>query len=308
VPPGITRRRQLIGVGAGFALSGVLAQGLRRAVAATPQPIAADDRPALRGRAPSIFVGHGSPMNALQDNRFTRMLQAWGRELGVPRAIVVVSAHWLSSGSTRVSTAARPETIHDFGGFPAQLHAMTYPAPGAPALATSTAARLGPRPSLVDPGRGLDHGAWTVLARLYPAADVPVFQVSIDIAQAAPYHLAVGRAISGLRDEGVLVIGSGNIVHNLGRTERGAGETAEASTDWAGDFDARAKLALDRGDQAALVAYESLAPGARLAVPTPDHYFPLLYALGAARRDEAPRHRFEGFQAGTLSMRCLQWG
>lgn len=304
----MTRRRQIIAVGAGFALSGTLAQGLRRAVAATPAPVAADDRPVLRGRAPSIFVGHGSPMNALQDNRFTRTLKAWGRELGVPRAIVVVSAHWLTSGSTRVSTASEPETIHDFGGFAGELHAMTYPAPGAPAIAASTAARLGPRPSLVDAGRGLDHGAWTVLARLYPAANVPVFQISIDIAQPASYHLAVGRAISGLRDDGVLVIGSGNIVHNLARTERGAGDTAEATTDWAGDFDARAKQALDRGDHAALLAYESLGPGARIAVPTPDHYFPLLYALGAARRDEAPRHRFEGFQAGTLSMRCLQWG
>jgi 4,5-DOPA dioxygenase extradiol len=304
----MTRRRQLIAVGAGFALTGTLARGLRSALAATPQPAAADDRPAMRGRAPSIFIGHGSPMNALQDNRFTRTLRAWGHELGTPRAIVVVSAHWLSSGSTRVSTATTPETIHDFGGFPAELHAMSYPAPGAPAVAASAAMRLGPRPSLIDPGRGLDHGAWTVLARLYPAADVPVFQLSIDISQPASYHLAVGRALSGLRDDGVLVIGSGNIVHNLMRTERGAGETAEASTDWAGAFDARAKSALDRGDHAALVAYETLAPGARTAVPTPDHYFPLLYALGAARRDEAPRHRFEGFQAGTLSMRCVQWG
>lgn len=304
----MNRRRQLVAIGAGFALSGTLAQGLRRAVAATPLPVAADDRPAMRGRAPSIFVGHGSPMNALQDNRFTRTLQAWGGELGVPRAIAVVSAHWLSSRGTRVSTADAPETIHDFGGFPAELHAMRYPAPGAPALAASTAARLGPRPSMVDPGRGLDHGAWTVLARLYPAANVPVFQISIDISQPAAYHLAVGRTLAGLRDDGVLVLGSGNIVHNLERTERGAGDTDGATTDWAGDFDARAKLALDRGDAGALVAYESLAPGARTAVPTPDHYFPLLYALGAARRDEVPRHRFEGFQAGTLSMRCLQWG
>ena len=179
----MNRRRRLVAIGAGFALSGTLAQGLRRAVAATPSPAAADDRPALRGRAPSIFVGHGSPMNALQDNRFTRTLQAWGREIGTPRAIVVVSAHWLSSRGTSVSTAETPETIHDFGGFAAELHAMRYPAPGAPALAASTAARLGTRPSMVDPGRGLDHGAWTVLARLYPAANVPVFQVSVDLSQ-----------------------------------------------------------------------------------------------------------------------------
>ena len=175
-------------------------------------------------------------MNALQDNRFTRTLQRWGREIGAPRAIVVVSAHWLTPRSTRVSTASAPETIHDFGGFPAELHAMRYPAPGAPALAAQTALRLGPRPVGVDAARGLDHGAWTVLHRLYPAADVPVFQVSVDIAQSGAYHLAVGRALGALRDDGVLVLGSGNIVHNLGATERGAGETAHGTTAWAEDF------------------------------------------------------------------------
>jgi 4,5-DOPA dioxygenase extradiol len=305
------RRRVVLALGAGsaFGLSGALAQGLRQLVGSSaPAPAASDGRPALRGRAPSIFVGHGSPMNAVQDNRFTRTLQRWGREIGVPRAIVVVSAHWLTPRSTRVSTASEPETIHDFGGFPAELHAMRYPAPGAPALATQTALRLGPRPVGVDAQRGLDHGAWSVLHRLYPAADVAVFQVSIDIAQTGPYHLAVGRALGALRDDGVLILGSGNVVHNLGATERGAGETAHATTAWAEDFDQQAKRALDAGDHGALVAHERLSAAARTAVPTPDHYFPLLYALGAARADEPARHVFEGFQSGTLSMRCLQWG
>ena len=305
------RRRVVLalGAGSGFALSGALAQGLRQLVGSTaPAPAASDGRPALRGRAPSIFIGHGSPMNAVQDNRFTRTLQRWGREIGLPRAIVVVSAHWLTPRSTRVSTASEPETIHDFGGFPAELHAMRYPAPGAPALATQTAFRLGPRPVGVDAQRGLDHGAWTVLHRLYPAADVPVFQVSVDIAQPGAYHLAVGRALGALRDEGVLILGSGNVVHNLGATERGAGETAHATTAWAEDFDQQAKRALDAGDHASLASYERLSAAARMAVPTPDHYFPLLYSLGAARVDEPARHVFEGFQSGTLSMRCLQWG
>ena len=308
--PRAVRRRVLLAVGAGtgFALTGALAAGLRGALAAAPQPVGADDRPALRGRAPALFVGHGSPMNAVQDNRFTRTLKRWGYEIGLPRAIVVVSAHWLTPRSTRVSGASAPETIHDFGGFPAELQTMTYPAPGAPALAARTAARLGPRASAIDAERGLDHGAWTVLHRLYPVADVPVFQLSIDIAQAAPYHLAVGRALAALRDEGVLVIGSGNIVHNLSATERGAGETAHGLTAWAEDFDQQVKRALDAGDHGALVAYDRLTSGVPMAVPSPDHYFPLLYALGAARPDEAPRHVFEGFQAGTLSMRCLQWG
>ncbi|MGZ5204745.1 MAG: 4,5-DOPA-extradiol-dioxygenase [Caldimonas sp.] len=304
------RRRVVLSLGAagGLGATGALADEIKRTVGALPQPAGGDARPALRGRAPSLFVGHGSPMNALEDNRFTRTLRRWGEALGLPRAIVVVSAHWLTPGSTQVSAARQPETIHDFGGFPAALQAMTYPAPGAPGLARATAARLGPRPSAVDPQRGLDHGAWTVLHHLYPDANVPVYQVSIDYAQAAPAHLALGRALAGLRDEGVLVLGSGNIVHNLGATERGAGETTTASTAWAGDFDERVKRALDAGDHAALVAWDRLGAGARMAVPTPDHYFPLLYALGAVRPDEAPRHVFEGFHSGTLSMRCLQWG
>ncbi|HEV7578732.1 MAG TPA: 4,5-DOPA dioxygenase extradiol [Caldimonas sp.] len=307
-PRGRRRVVLALGAGAGFALTGAFAQGLRQLVGATSAPIASDGRPALRGRAPAIFVGHGSPMNALQDNRFTRTLQRWGHELGLPRAVVVVSAHWLTPRSTRVSTASEPETIHDFGGFPAELQAMRYPAPGAPALAAATAARLGPRAIGSDAQRGLDHGAWTVLHRLYPAADVPVFQVSIDIAQPGAYHLAVGRALAALRDDGVLVLGSGNIVHNLGATERGAGESAHGATAWAEDFDQQAKRALDAGDRGALAAYQQLSPAAPLAVPSPDHYYPMLYALGAARPDEAVRHVFEGFQAGTLSMRCLQWG
>jgi 4,5-DOPA dioxygenase extradiol len=258
------RRRLLIGVGvgagaAGFGSVDALAQELRRVLSGETQPAGGDDRPALRGRAPALFIGHGSPMNALQDNRFIQTLKRWGRELGTPRAIVVVSAHWLSPGRTLVSGASEPETIHDFGGFPTALHAMRYPAPGAPALAAKTAARLGPRPSGVDPQRRLDHGAWTVLHHLYPAANLPVHQVSIDIAQPAPFHLAVGRALGALRDEGVLLIGSGNIVHNLSATVRGVGEAAEASTAWAADFDQQAKRALDAGDSAAL----SLTRGCR---------------------------------------------
>jgi 4,5-DOPA dioxygenase extradiol len=309
--PGRAPRRRVVlafAAGTGFAFSDAIGQGLRRALAATPAPVAADDRPTLRGRAPSIFVGHGSPMNALQDNRFTGTLQRWGYEIGLPRAIAVVSAHWLTPRSTRISAASAPETIHDFGGFPAELHAMTYPAPGAPALAARAAAGLGPRPSAIDVERGLDHGAWTVLHRLYPAANVPVFQLSVDIAQPAAYHLAIGRSLAGLRDDGVLVLGSGNIVHNLSATERGAGESTHGLTAWAEDFDQRVKRALDGGDRGALVDYDKLTATARTAVPTPDHYFPLLYALGAARPDEAPRHVFEGFQSGTLSMRCLHWG
>lgn len=305
MPHRLKRRSLLVAAAAGGGLGAL--DALAQAVRELPADAEASAAPARR--QPSIFVGHGSPMNAIQDNRFTRTLAGWGRELGRPRAIAVVSAHWLTPGSTQVSTTARPETIHDFGGFPAPLHAMRYAAPGAPGVARHTAARLGPRAIGLDDGRGLDHGAWTVLRHLYPAADVPVYQVSIDYDRPAAFHLAVGRALGALRDEGVLVLGSGNIVHNLGATDRSAGETERATALWAARFDAHAKLALDAGDTAALLAWERLGgDAARMAVPTPDHYFPLLHALGAARPDERVRHVFEGFHSGTLSMRCLQWG
>jgi 4,5-DOPA dioxygenase extradiol len=303
------RRRQIALAGTALTLATGL-PGLMRAVAAQraagPEP--RDGRPALKGRAPALFIGHGSPMNAVQDNGFTRMLRGWGRELGLPQAILLVSAHWLTEGSTQVSLAEQPQTIHDFGGFPSELYAQRYPAPGAPAVARQAAARLAPRQVPGVPQRGLDHGAWTVLKYLYPAADVPVFQLSIDITRPAAYHLGVGRAIAALRDEGVLVIGSGNLVHNLRATMRGQPDTAQGLQPWAQDFDQRAKQALDAGDHAALLAWERLTPQAETAVPYPDHYFPLLYALGAAQAGEAVAHRYEGFQSGTLSMRCLQWG
>jgi 4,5-DOPA dioxygenase extradiol len=303
-------RRQIALAGSALAIASGL-PGLVRLVAArttVSAPEAPDDRPALRGRAPALFIGHGSPMNALQDNGFTRTLRAWGYELGRPTAILMVSAHWLSDGSTQVSLASQPETIHDFGGFPAELHAQTYPAPGAPAAARRAAAALAPRAVGASPDRGLDHGAWTVLKHLYPAADVPVFQLSIDYSRPAAFHLAVGRSLAALRDEGVLIVGSGNVVHNLRRTMRDQPDSPQALQPWAQDFDTRVKAALDAGDARALADWERLGPGAALAVPTPDHYFPLMVALGAAQSGEALRHRYEGFQAGTLSMRCVQWG
>jgi 4,5-DOPA dioxygenase extradiol len=303
--PGALRRAIL--AGSGFALAGGLVDWWRVAMAAMPDSEPADGRPRMRGRAPVIFVGHGSPMNALRESEFTRTLRKWGRDLGTPRAILMVSAHWLTERDVRVSIAERPETIHDFGGFPPELHAMRYPAPGAPAGARAAAAKLAPRMVGLD-GRGLDHGAWTVLKYLYPAADVPVFQLSIDITRGSSYHHALGRALAPLRDEGVLIIGSGNVVHNLRATMRGAEDSPNGLTPWAAAFDTQLRLAVDTGDTAALLAYENLAPGALTAVPFPDHYFPFLYALGAAQAGEKARHTYAGFQSGTLSMRCMQWG
>lgn len=264
--------------------------------------------PPMSGSAPAIFIGHGSPMNAIRHNRFTQALTDWGQALGRPKAILMVSAHWLTERDTRVSTTAMPPLIYDFGGFPKPLYEIEYPAPGAPQAAQMAAQRLVPRVAGQDPVRGLDHGAWTVLMHMYPAADVPVFQLSIDITRDGPFHLGVGRALAALRAEGVMIVGSGNVVHNLRRLDREAGETDEATADWANAFDRAAKQAIDAADWSALAAWERLTAGATTAVPFPDHYFPLLYAAGAAQAGEKPHHVFEGFHEGTLSMRCVQWG
>jgi 4,5-DOPA dioxygenase extradiol len=258
-------------------------------------------------KMPVLFIGHGSPMNAISANPFTQHLQRWGASLPRPSAILVVSAHWLTRGSTGVTVNDKPATIHDFSGFPAELHAMQYPAAGHPALAAKAAALVRSGQAQLTDQWGLDHGTWTVLHHLYPQADVPVFQVSIDYNQPAPYHYAVGKELAALREQGVLVIGSGNIVHNLRATVRGAPEGLMAARDWAQQFDEAAKQALLAGNHEALVAYQQLHASARMAVPTPDHYWPLLYALGAAHGSGPARQVFEGFQSGTISMRCLQW-
>lgn len=259
-------------------------------------------------RMPSIFVGHGSPMNAVQTNDFTRMLQKWGPSIGRPTAILVVSAHWLTPKETKVAVQAQPKTIHDFGGFPQSLFEMQYPAPGSPAFAKLAASSLAVQGAKPSEDWGLDHGAWSVLHHMYPKADIPVFQVSIDYAKDGDYHLAVGIALSALRDKGVLILGSGNVVHNLRALDGGTPDGPIASRPWAQSFDDAVKNALMAKNTKALVNYLALDPGARLAVPTPDHYWPLLYAVGAARDGESAKFVYEGFQLGTLSMRCVQWG
>lgn len=257
-------------------------------------------------RMPVIFIGHGSPMNALEQNDFTKRLARWGQELPRPAAILSVSAHWLSTGVTGVNIQANPETIHDFGGFPPALHAMQYPAPGHPTLAHEVAT-LVRQTSVQETERwGLDHGTWTVLKHMYPKADVPVFQLSIDYSRPADFHYAIGQELRELRKKGVLVMGSGNVVHNLRATER-VPANAKASQPWAQQFDDAVATALSDRDDLALLKYQGL-PGAGIAVATPDHYYPFLYALGAADATEKTQTIYEGFQGGTLSMRCVQWG
>lgn len=257
-------------------------------------------------RMPVLFVGHGNPMNAIEDNVWSRGFRYLGRALPRPRAILAVSAHWYVGG-TLATASERPETIHDFGGFPDELYRIQYPAPGDPDLARRVIGLLGERRASLDAGWGLDHGTWSVLVHLRPAADVPVVQLSIDARLAPPEHLAIGRALAPLRDDGVLVLGSGNVVHNLrhafGARHRGDTRTPE----WAREFDLGIARALERHDADHLV--RALASDAgRLSHPTPDHYLPLLYAAGASAPEDPVRFPIEGFDMASLSMRSVIFG
>ncbi len=229
-------------------------------------------------RMPALFLGHGSPMNAIEDNGFHRSWTALGERLPRPRAVLCVSAHWETRG-VRTGAAAQPETIHDFYGFPQALFDVQYPAPGDAALAHRAAGLAGAR---LDAQRGLDHGAWGVLIAMFPQADVPVVQLSLDSSQPGAFHYALGRKLAPLRDEGVLLLGSGNIVHNLAVWRSGDGKRY----DWAQRFDAEVRKRIDAGDHQALADYPSLGADARMAIPTPEHYLPLLYALACQEKGE----------------------
>jgi 4,5-DOPA dioxygenase extradiol len=299
--PSSTRRRIL-----GGSLASALT-GLSSLVDAANRSTASGAPAAPLVRMPVLFIGHGSPMNAISDNGFTRFLQGWGSRLPKPTAILVVSAHWLTKGTTLVGAQSKPATIHDFGGFPAALQQMQYPAPGSPEMARRAASVIRKGAGVATQDWGLDHGTWTVLHHLYPKADIPVFQVSIDYSRKADFHYLIGRELAVLRNSGVLIVGSGNVVHNLGATLRGAPDSAAASASWAQQFDTAVASALAIRDDRSLMRYETL-PGAETAVATPDHYFPFMYALGAAAESEPVRSLYTGFQAGTISMRCLQVG
>ena len=254
---------------------------------------------------PVIFFGHGNPMNAITDNVYGKKWHAIGRSLPKPKAVLTISAHWYVE-ETAVTAMAAPRTIHDFGGFPRELFEVTYPAPGDPALARRIVELLAPTRVSLDEQWGLDHGTWSVLVHVFPGADIPVVQLSIDETKPPQFHYDLAKRLAPLRDEGVLIIGSGNVVHNLHAYAWGRHEPEPF--DWALRFEARVReLLLERND-APLVDYESLGRDALLSAPTPDHYLPLVYVLALRREGDQITFPVEGVDGGSISMLTICMG
>jgi 4,5-DOPA dioxygenase extradiol len=245
---------------------------------------------------PAVFAGHGSPMNAIEDNPFHRSLRDIARGIPSPRAILCISAHWETDGVS-ITASPQPSTIHDFHGFPRALHEAQYPAPGDPALARRIAGML-PDVAHLDEARGLDHGSWGILLPMYPEAQIPVMQLSLHRRQPPSWHYALAQSLAPLRREGVLIIGSGNIVHNLARIDFASPHGAP----WADDFNNAVKQRIAANDHHALTQFHSLTPDAHLAVPTPEHFLPLLYALGVRRPDDTIAWFNDQTTLGSISM------
>ena len=260
-------------------------------------------------RMPVLFLGHGSPMNAIEDNAYRRSWEALGAEFGtrlpMPKAILCISAHWLTHGWW-VTGMDKPRTIHDFGGFPQELFAQQYPAPGSPELARDISASVKEPPVGLDTKWGLDHGTWSVLKPMFPKAEIPVLQLSMDYSRPPAEHFALGQQLKGLRDKGVLIVGSGNIVHNLRSARRDA--QANHAYDWAVEFDKAIADKVEKGDLAGLSTFEEMGSVAQLAHPTYDHYLPLLHAAGAADPGEPVLFFNESYQLASISMRSVVWG
>jgi len=250
---------------------------------------------------PVLFIGHGSPMNGIEDNEFSRRWTEMAKEIPVPAAVLVVSAHWFTKG-TRVTAMDFPKTIHDFGGFPQALFDVQYPAPGHPQLAKETASLLHSAHVELDHDWGLDHGAWTVVRRMYPDAKIPVLQLSIDYTREPQYHFDLAKELYELRKKGVLIIGSGNMVHNLRMIAWSQMNVPGYGYDWALSMNDKFKQAITNGDYKLLINYESLGAESRLAIPTPEHYLPLLYSLGLKGSKDKISFFNDKAVAGSLTM------
>ncbi|MGY6647595.1 4,5-DOPA-extradiol-dioxygenase [Wenyingzhuangia sp. IMCC45574] len=251
-------------------------------------------------KMPLLFVGHGSPMNAIVQNQFHKKWQILGKSLPNPKAILVVSAHWLTEKKTKVTAMKTPQTIHDFGGFPEELFNQQYPAPGSPEMAQLTIDEIHSTIVHKDMDWGLDHGTWSVLKPMFPTANIPVFQISIDSTKPMEFHYNLGKELNTLRKKGVLIIGSGNIVHNLKKLN-----SENPIYDWAQEFDQKIKGFIDQRDFTSVLDFQKLGNLAQLAHPTYDHLLPLLYTLGAMDKDENLAYFNDEFDMGSISMRSL---
>ncbi len=252
-------------------------------------------------KMPILFVGHGNPMNAITENKYSKKWEEIGKKLETPKAILCISAHWLTKG-TSVTLAEKPKTIHDFGGFPKELFEVQYPAPGAVDYAKLAISTVQSTKVHEDFEWGLDHGAWSVLRNMYPAAQIPVFQMSLDYNQAPVYHYNLAKELVKLRHKGVLIIASGNVVHNLGALKWG--ENTQPY-DWALEFDQLVKKAIENNNPTALIEYQKLGNVAQMAHPSNDHYLPLMYTLGLRQANDELHFFNDNFDLGSISMRSV---
>lgn len=256
---------------------------------------------------PVLFIGHGSPMNGIEDNDFSRQWASVVRDFPTPKAVLVISAHWLTHG-TAVTAMEFPETIHDFGGFPKELFEVQYPAHGDPELASETAKLITSTHVHLDHEWGLDHGTWTVVRHMYPEANVPVLQLSIDYNKPPQYHYELAQQLASLRKKGVLIIGSGNMVHNLRMVAWDRLNEDNFGYDWAFEMNDIFKSKIESGDHKALINYTSLHSAAKLAIPTPDHYYPLLYTLGLQAKNDDISFFNDTLVGGSLNMTSVKIG
>lgn len=258
-------------------------------------------------KMPVLFLGHGSPMNAIEENEFVQGFRKVGKEISKPDAVLVVSAHWETKG-TFVTAMEKPKTIHDFGGFPNELYEVQYPAPGSPELAKETKSIIKKTDVGLDVNWGLDHGAWSVVKHLYPDADVPVIELSLDYTQSPRYHYELAKELGSLRKKGVLIIGSGNMVHNLRMVDWRTLNDVDYSYDWATEASEKMKKFILSGDHKQLINYQSQGKEFNLAVPTPEHYLPLIYALGLKEENEEVSLFNDKAVGGSLTMTSVKIG
>ena len=256
-------------------------------------------------RMPVLFLGHGSPMNAIEENEFVQGFREVAKSLPTPKTIVCISAHWYTKG-TKVTAMEMPKTIHDFGGFPRALYEVSYPAKGDPELANAIKQKLVPTEVELDDKWGLDHGAWSVIKHLYPQANIPVIQLSIDYTKSPEYHYELAKKLNSLRNKGILIIGSGNIVHNLRMMDFRNINKDDYGFDWALEARQNINTLLEKGDYKPLLKYKKSGQAIQLAIPTPDHFLPLIYTLGLQHKKDEMELFNDKMVAGSISMTSLK--